>query len=175
MATSYLAVIFICMTCINIESHFYSEQITAAGTSFEIVSDCIASWKWLCWMEWWHFHIRGLVCHGHIICEQYRYLQFQVSRFSEAKQKYTIQWAGNQQCSSKILQRVYPMISIRIAVDPEGIPGRVLKDCAEEFKDVSTDIFSSSVERAVVPLCFKAATSIPVPKKPSPTPPPAFS
>uniref|UniRef100_A0A672HXF0 Reverse transcriptase domain-containing protein n=1 Tax=Salarias fasciatus TaxID=181472 RepID=A0A672HXF0_SALFA len=55
------------------------------------------------------------------------------------------------------------------APGPDNIPGRILRDCAEELTDVFTDIFNISLSQAVVPTCLKATTIIPVPKKPSPS------
>uniref|UniRef100_A0A1A8ATP4 Reverse transcriptase domain-containing protein n=1 Tax=Nothobranchius furzeri TaxID=105023 RepID=A0A1A8ATP4_NOTFU len=63
----------------------------------------------------------------------------------------------------KTLRRVNP----RKAAGPDNIPGRVLKECAEQLADVLTDIFNISLSSAVVPTCFKAATIVPVPKKSS--------
>ena len=60
-------------------------------------------------------------------------------------------------------------INPRKAAGPDNIPGRVLKDCAEELTDVLTDIFNISLSQAVVPSCFKETTIIPVPKKSSPS------
>ena len=60
-------------------------------------------------------------------------------------------------------------INTQKAAGPYNIPGRVLKDCAEELEDVFTDIFHASLSRAVLPSCFKATTIIPVAKKPSPS------
>lgn len=57
----------------------------------------------------------------------------------------------------------------RKAQGPDNIPGRVLRDCAEELTDVFTDIFNTSLRQAVVPTCLKATTIIPVPKKSSPS------
>ncbi len=48
---------------------------------------------------------------------------------------------------------------------PDNIPGRVLKDCAEQLTDVRTDIFNTSLSQAVIPTCLKSTTIIPVPKK----------
>lgn len=45
-----------------------------------------------------------------------------------------------------------------------NIPGRVLKECADQLAGVLTDIFNTSLQQAVVPLCFKTAIVIPVPK-----------
>lgn len=61
------------------------------------------------------------------------------------------------------------MINPCKAAGPDNIPGRVLKDCAEELKDVLTDIFNTSLSQAVGPTCFKSITIIPVPKKSPPS------
>ncbi len=47
----------------------------------------------------------------------------------------------------------------------DNIPGRVLRDCAEQLTDVLTDIFNISLSQAVVPTCLKSTTITPVPKK----------
>ena len=44
----------------------------------------------------------------------------------------------------------------------------VLKDCAEQLKDVFADIFNTLLAQAIIPTCLKSATTIPVPKKPYP-------
>lgn len=62
---------------------------------------------------------------------------------------------------AKTLSKIKP----HKAAGPDNIPVRVLMDCAEELKDVITDIFNS-LRQAVVPMCFKATTMIPVPKEP---------
>ncbi len=59
------------------------------------------------------------------------------------------------------LSRVNP----RKAAGPNNIPGRVLRDCAEQLTDVLTDIFNTSLSQAVVPTCLKSTTITPVPKK----------
>ncbi len=61
----------------------------------------------------------------------------------------------------KTLSRINP----RKAAGPDNIPGRVLKDCAEQLTDVLTDIFNISLSQAVIPTCLKSTTIIPVPKK----------
>ncbi|KAM9781041.1 uncharacterized protein ACBT44_022397 [Syngnathus typhle] len=38
-----------------------------------------------------------------------------------------------------------------------------------KLTDVFTDIFNTSLQQAIVPSCFKAATIVPVPKKPAPS------
>ncbi len=61
----------------------------------------------------------------------------------------------------KTLSRINP----RKAAGPDNIPGRVLRDCAEQLTDVLTDIFNTSLSQAVVPTCLKSTTITPVPKK----------
>ncbi|KAI4879702.1 hypothetical protein NFI96_007538, partial [Prochilodus magdalenae] len=63
----------------------------------------------------------------------------------------------------KTLRRVNP----RKAAGPDNIPGRVLKECADQLTDVFTDIFGISLSSATVPTCLKATTIIPVLKKSS--------
>ncbi|KAK3554292.1 hypothetical protein QTP70_020159 [Hemibagrus guttatus] len=48
---------------------------------------------------------------------------------------------------------------------PDNIPGRVLRECAEQLSDVFTDIFNISLSSAIVPTCLKTTTIIHVPKK----------
>ncbi|KAK3527280.1 hypothetical protein QTP86_018608 [Hemibagrus guttatus] len=61
----------------------------------------------------------------------------------------------------KTLCRVNP----RKAAGPDNIPGRVLRECAEQLADVLTDILNISLSSAVVPTCLKTTTIIPMPKK----------
>ncbi|KAG5266197.1 hypothetical protein AALO_G00250850 [Alosa alosa] len=71
--------------------------------------------------------------------------------------------------SADSVKRTLAAINTRKATGPDNIPGRALKDCAGELKDVFTDIFNTSLKQAIVPSCFKAATIIPVPKKTAPS------
>ncbi len=61
----------------------------------------------------------------------------------------------------KTLSRINPCK----AADPDNIPGRVLKDCAEQLTDVLTDIFNTSLSQAFISTCLKSTTIKPVPKK----------
>ncbi|KAK3539575.1 hypothetical protein QTP70_010270 [Hemibagrus guttatus] len=61
----------------------------------------------------------------------------------------------------KTLCRVNP----QKAAGPDNIPGRMLRECAEQLADVFTDIFNISLSSAVVPTCLKTTTINPVPKK----------
>ncbi|XP_060792292.1 RNA-binding protein 14a isoform X2 [Neoarius graeffei] len=60
----------------------------------------------------------------------------------------------------KTLQRINP----HKAAEPDNIPGRVLKACAHELTEVWTDIFNTSLPQAVVPVCLKTSSIVPVPK-----------
>ncbi|KAI5611468.1 gastrula zinc finger protein XlCGF28.1-like [Silurus asotus] len=61
----------------------------------------------------------------------------------------------------KTLCRVNP----RKSAGPDNIPGRVLRECAEQLADVFTDIFNISLSSNIVPTCLKTTTIVPVPKK----------
>ncbi|KAK1805713.1 hypothetical protein P4O66_001979 [Electrophorus voltai] len=51
------------------------------------------------------------------------------------------------------------------AAGPDNIPGRVLRECADQLADVLTDIFNISLSCTIVPICFKTTTIVPMPKK----------
>ena len=53
----------------------------------------------------------------------------------------------------------------RKAAGPDGVVGRILKDCADELTGVFTDIYNLSLSLSHVPVCFKTSTIIPVPKQ----------
>ena len=59
-------------------------------------------------------------------------------------------------------------INAHKAAGPDGIPGRVLRACAEQLAGVFTDIFNLSLTQATVPTCFKSTSIVPVPKHSSP-------
>ncbi len=61
--------------------------------------------------------------------------------------------------------RSFKRVNIHKAVDPDGIPGRVLRACAFQLARVFTDIFNLSLSLSVVPSCFKKSTIVPIPKK----------
>ncbi|KAK3571337.1 hypothetical protein QTP86_007560 [Hemibagrus guttatus] len=61
----------------------------------------------------------------------------------------------------KTLCRVNPQKS----AGTDNIPGRVLRECAEQLADVFTDIFNISLSSTVVPMCLKTTTIVPMPKK----------
>ncbi len=62
--------------------------------------------------------------------------------------------------------RSFKRVSIRKAVGPDGIPGRVLKACAFQLAGDFTDIFNLSLSLSVVPsIHFKKSTIVPILKK----------
>ncbi|KAK3540665.1 hypothetical protein QTP70_034523 [Hemibagrus guttatus] len=56
-------------------------------------------------------------------------------------------------------------VNPRKAAGPDNIPGRVLRECAEQLADGFTDVFNMSQSSAIVPTCLKTTTIIPVLKK----------
>ncbi|KAK1787477.1 hypothetical protein P4O66_002953 [Electrophorus voltai] len=65
------------------------------------------------------------------------------------------------------VRRTLRGVNPRKAAGPDNIPGRVLRECADQLADVLTYIFNISLSCAMVPTCFKTTTIIPVPKKPT--------
>ena len=62
------------------------------------------------------------------------------------------------------VRRTLKGVDPRKAAGPDGIPGRVLRDCADQLAPVLTKIFNESLTQASVPTCLKTSTIIPVPK-----------
>ena len=54
-------------------------------------------------------------------------------------------------------------VNIHKAAGPDGLPGCVLKACADQLASVFTDIFNLS--ESVIPTCFKQTNILPVPKE----------
>lgn len=50
---------------------------------------------------------------------------------------------------------------------PDGVPGRVLRDCAPELGEVFPNIFNLSLSQRIVPTCLKTSTIVPLPKQTS--------
>ena len=59
--------------------------------------------------------------------------------------------------------------SSRKAAGPDNVSTSTLKYCADELATVFTDLFNASLNLHIVPVCFKAASIIPVLKKPKAT------
>ena len=47
---------------------------------------------------------------------------------------------------------------------PDGLPGRVLRACANQLASVFSDLFKLSLSKYVTPTCFNQTTIVPVPK-----------
>ncbi|KAK3552018.1 hypothetical protein QTP70_031593, partial [Hemibagrus guttatus] len=67
--------------------------------------------------------------------------------------------------STADVKRSLGRVNPRKSAGPANIPGRVLRECAEQLVDVFTDIFNISLSSAIVPMCLKTMTIVPVPKK----------
>ena len=55
------------------------------------------------------------------------------------------------------------------APGPDGIPGRLLKECAIELGPVFQPLFKQSVDIGVIPTIWKTSVVVPVPKMSSPS------
>lgn len=67
--------------------------------------------------------------------------------------------------STHDVRLVFCSINPRKAAGPDGVLGRVLKDCVAELADVFTYIYNMSLLTSWVPACFKEATIVPIPKQ----------
>ncbi|CAJ1076957.1 uncharacterized protein LOC125983400 [Xyrichtys novacula] len=64
------------------------------------------------------------------------------------------------------VRRTLRAVDPRKAAGPDGVPGRVLRDCAEQLAGVFTRIFNQSLAESSVPPCLKSSIIVPLPKKP---------
>uniref|UniRef100_A0A8C6LAW8 Reverse transcriptase domain-containing protein n=1 Tax=Nothobranchius furzeri TaxID=105023 RepID=A0A8C6LAW8_NOTFU len=62
------------------------------------------------------------------------------------------------------VRTVFRAVHQRKAAGPDGIPGKVLKNCAEQLSMVFTKLFNRSLSEATVPYCLKSTTIAPLPK-----------
>ena len=62
------------------------------------------------------------------------------------------------------VSKTFKQVNIHKAAGPDGIPGRVLRACADQLAGVFTDIFNMSLIESVISKCFKQTTIVPVPK-----------
>ncbi|KAI4898094.1 hypothetical protein NFI96_001759 [Prochilodus magdalenae] len=63
------------------------------------------------------------------------------------------------------VRRTLRRINPRKSAGPDNIPGRVLRECADQISEVLADIFNVSLTQAAVPTCLKTATIIPGPQE----------
>ncbi|KAM7373781.1 hypothetical protein PAMA_022061 [Pampus argenteus] len=64
------------------------------------------------------------------------------------------------------VRRSLRAVNPRKATGPDGVPGRVLRDCADQLAGIFTRIFNRSLAQSNVPPCLKSSIIVPVPKKP---------
>lgn len=62
------------------------------------------------------------------------------------------------------VRRAFLGVNPRKAAGPDGIPGRVLRDCADQLAEVFTSIFNISLSTCSIPKCLKSAIIVPIPK-----------
>ena len=62
------------------------------------------------------------------------------------------------------VSKTFKKVNIHKAVGLDGLPGRVLRACADQLAGVFTDIFNMSLIESVITTCFKQTTIAPVPK-----------
>ena len=60
--------------------------------------------------------------------------------------------------------KIFKLVNIHKAAGPDGLPGRVLRACADQLASVFNDISNLSLTPSVIPTCFKQTTIVPVPK-----------
>ena len=53
-------------------------------------------------------------------------------------------------------------VNIHKAAGADGLPGHVLKACADQLTSVFTNIFNLSLTESVIPTCFKQTTIVSV-------------
>lgn len=63
------------------------------------------------------------------------------------------------------VRRTLRAVNPRKAAGPDGVTGRVLRDCADQLAGVFTSIFNQSLSQCSIPPCLKSSTIIPLPKK----------
>jgi hypothetical protein len=50
--------------------------------------------------------------------------------------------------------KTFKQVNTHKAAGPDGLPGRVLRACADQLASVFTDIFNLSLSESVIPTCF---------------------
>ena len=61
------------------------------------------------------------------------------------------------------VSKTVKQVNIHKAAGPDGLPGSVLRACADQLAGVFTDIFNMSLIESVIPTSFKQTTIVPVP------------
>ena len=60
--------------------------------------------------------------------------------------------------SAADVSKTFKQVNIHKAAGPDGLPGRVLRACADQLASVFTNIFNLSLSESVIPTCFKKTT-----------------
>ena len=63
------------------------------------------------------------------------------------------------------VSKTFKQVNNHKAAGPDGLPGRVLRACADQLAGVFTDIFNMPLIESVIPTCFTQTSRVPVPKK----------
>ena len=58
------------------------------------------------------------------------------------------------------VSKTVKQVNIHKAAGPDGLPGRVLRACADQLAGVFTDIFNLSLTESAIPTCFKLTTTL---------------
>ena len=92
------------------------------------------------------------------------------ARFEVKGHKAATARALNWNSSSLTVQEHEVMCTLRAvnpwkAAGPDGVTGRVLRECADQLAGVFTRIFNESLSQSFIPPCLKSATIVPLPKK----------
>ena len=66
--------------------------------------------------------------------------------------------------SAADVSKTFKQVNFHKAAGPDGLPGHVLRACADQLASVFTDIFNLSLSESVIPTCFKQTTIVHVPK-----------
>jgi hypothetical protein len=56
------------------------------------------------------------------------------------------------------VDKTFKQVNIHKAAEPDGLPGHVLKACADQLPSVFTEMFNLSLTESVIPICFKQTT-----------------
>ncbi|KAK3512114.1 hypothetical protein QTP70_031148, partial [Hemibagrus guttatus] len=73
--------------------------------------------------------------------------------------------AGAAEVEESEVRRTLRSINPRKATGPDGVPGRVLKDCADQLAGIFNKIFNQSLALSTVPSCLKSSIIVLLPKK----------
>lgn len=93
------------------------------------------------------------------------FARFEVTPQGTASPDLTVHSSLNLTVEEHEVRRTLQAVNPRKAAGPDGVPGRVLRDCADELAGVFTRIFNLSLEQSTVPTCLKSSTIVPLPKK----------